>query len=401
MIKVVGGTYLEHCADPFWNELYGSGLRAAAALSTLSEIEFYTYASNKELANLKIFATSFGFSYFSETRPDSISFSYEHPLSAPKVSPPIGLFSSRPAIKVDGEVVLRFGMLEGNAQVNADRAIYDPQSAFNPEPFHANGSKAKHLAMVLNYAEAARLTGSRNLEEIGKVLINSLGAEIVIVKQGSRGCAVLTSGAVARIPAYRTPRVWPIGSGDIFAAAFAHHWGERRESALEAARLASMSTALFCESQILPLPHDIQLRAAYAPIEFDPARAEKALIYLAGPFFNIAERWLITQARNAIKDQGIKVFSPYHDVGIGVASDVVPADLKALDECTAVLAILDHFDPGTVFEIGWARKRDIPVTLLVENEREEALKMFVGTNCEILKDFSTAIYRTIWTAISK
>ena len=33
MVTVVGGTYSEFCFDPYWNELYGSGLRGAEQLA--------------------------------------------------------------------------------------------------------------------------------------------------------------------------------------------------------------------------------------------------------------------------------------------------------------------------------------------------------------------------------
>jgi hypothetical protein len=60
---------------------------------------------------------------------------------------------------VAAENVVRFGMLEGDAIVHADRAVYDPQNVAFPTHFGANGSRAKHLALVLNRAEAAVLAG--------------------------------------------------------------------------------------------------------------------------------------------------------------------------------------------------------------------------------------------------
>lgn len=401
MIKVAGGTYLEYCAEPYWHEVYGSGLRAATGLSKLTQVEFYTYAAQGEVAHLSISEKSYGIRCFPKSRETQISFSYQHPLAVPSLSPPIGTFAHLPQLKLSGEVVLRFGMLEGDALVEADRVVYDPQSAFDPQLYHGNGSTARHLAIVLNKAEAARLANSHDLSEIGQKLLNDHSAEVVVVKQGPWGCAVITANGIDRVPAFRTSRVWPIGSGDIFAAAFAYHWGERRESPLEAARLASMSTSLYCESRTLPLPVDIGARFEQVPIEPVQDKLDSALVYLAAPFFNVAERWLVTQARNALRDQRVRVFSPFHDVGIGVAGEVVPKDIDALNKCTVVLALLDHFDPGTVFEVGWARKRKVPVIIFTADEGSEALKMFDGTNCDILTDFSTAVYRTVWSAISK
>jgi nucleoside 2-deoxyribosyltransferase len=61
-----------------------------------------------------------------------------------------------------------------------------------------------------------------------------------------------------------------------------------------------------------------------------------------------------------------------------------------------VLAILNGLDPGTIFEIGYAVKRGMPIVCLAENVKEEDLKMIIGTNCSVTDDFTTAIYRSIW-----
>jgi nucleoside 2-deoxyribosyltransferase len=398
---ISGGTYLEYCVDPYWHELYGSGLRAAVALSKVCDVELRTYGSVADNRTLTAISKSFGIECVIAERPESISFNYQHPLATPSVTPHISSIPRQSSMKVEGSSVLRFGMLEGDAVVNAEFAVYDPQSPVNPEHFGRNGSRADHLAIVANYSEAVQLAKSEDLSIIGQQLLKEQGVEVVIVKRGPLGCTVISPRSIETVPAFHTSRVWPIGSGDIFAAAFAHHWGERHLSPLEAARLASMSAALYCEVRALPLPEEIEKRFTATPIESDESRFGTALVYLAAPFFNMAERWLVGQARSALIDQRLQVFSPLHDVGVGIASEVVPADIKALEKCTVVLALLSHLDPGTVFEVGWARKRQIPVIALVENERPESLKMFEGTSCEILDDFATAIYRTVWAATGK
>jgi nucleoside 2-deoxyribosyltransferase len=86
-------------------------------------------------------------------------------------------------------------------------------------------------------------------------------------------------------------------------------------------------------------------------------------------------------------------------VGIGAAEDVAVADLKGLDESQAVFAIIDGLDSGTLFEIGYARAQNIPVIVFVQSEGTEALKMLVGTGCEIIHDFATCIYRVKWVCM--
>jgi nucleoside 2-deoxyribosyltransferase len=96
----------------------------------------------------------------------------------------------------------------------------------------------------------------------------------------------------------------------------------------------------------------------------------------------------------------LKVFSPYHNVGHGPASKVVPADIKALDESDIVFALADGLDSGTIFEIGYARAKGKPVIVFVQRESEGDLKMLEGTDCEIVDDFASAIYRATWAAMA-
>ncbi|MFV9485188.1 nucleoside 2-deoxyribosyltransferase [Pseudomonas aeruginosa] len=103
------------------------------------------------------------------------------------------------------------------------------------------------------------------------------------------------------------------------------------------------------------------------------------------------------EARSALQDMGFNVFSPIHDVGVGPAKDVAQADLKALDACSVVLAVLDGLDPGTLFEVGYARAKGIPVIAVAESVDPSALTMFIGSDCYITNDFTTAIYVTCWT----
>jgi nucleoside 2-deoxyribosyltransferase len=111
------------------------------------------------------------------------------------------------------------------------------------------------------------------------------------------------------------------------------------------------------------------------------------------------QRWLIEEARDNLKSRGIDVFSPIHDVGKGIADDVVPADIEGIEQSDVLFAIVDGLDSGTIFEIGYARALGKGVVVYVENETEENLKMLSGTGCEIESDFVTAIYKSKWLAM--
>ena len=107
----------------------------------------------------------------------------------------------------------------------------------------------------------------------------------------------------------------------------------------------------------------IEGTTARKPIESNrkPLGPDEYDVYLAGPFFNMPELWLVDEARLALRGMGLKVFSPYHDVGIGIGEDVAPKDIEALERSRAVLAIVDGVDTGTIFEVGYARALAKPV----------------------------------------
>lgn len=405
MIHIVGSTYLEKCLEPPWEELFGSGVRAVIALASLEDkISFTSYVGEKEEDTLDRLASDFNFSLEKKIIPYTVSFDYHHCLSEPLIHPSVPLIKKNPPLTVKDDLILRFGFLEGDAVVDGEKVVYDPQDAYNPKLFRENGSTAKELAIITNTSECRKLVENFNpnttAEELGKSLLEKDSADIVVIKRGSLGALVVTRTESHNIPAYRTSRVWSIGSGDVFVAVFAHFWGTGGKSPLEAASLASLATAYYCDRRRLPIPLEFQEKATYSPIirnnDF-PYKSKK--VYLAGPFFTMAERWIIEQARKFLFEQGFKVFSPLHDVGYGDAEQVAPADIKGLEECDLVFAVLDGLDAGTLFEIGYAKSLNKPVIVFVQNESEEDLKMISGTGCEIVNDFVSAIYRTTWAAM--
>ena len=409
MIHVAGGTYIEECVEPRWSELFGSGVRGAAALCALSDaVELTTYVAAKHLPILAGYAATFGFALAHTAIEETLSFSYQHGLSVPSVYPSLsGQRNAHAVLRVDGENVLRFGMLEGDALVHGTRVVYDPQSEDSPQSFRANGSTAEHLCVVVNYEEASALlsTSAPELRTIGRFLRDRDGAEAVVVKRGVRGAAVIETDRITSIPVHPTEHVWPIGSGDVFAAVFAHYWAEQALSAVDAAERASLATAYYCASRALPIPRapGAAWGQAGPPLVFAhdgphwiPPRA-----YIAGPFFTMAQRWLVDEVRAALARVGLAPFSPYHDVGFGRDRVVAPADLAAIGESAVVVAIGDGLDAGTLFEVGYARAIGVPVVALVENVREGDLVMLTGTGCTLCPDLATAVYRAAWAALAR
>lgn len=406
MINIAGGVYIEHCVEPAWEQLFGSGGRAAAALTELCDnVSLTTYLANDDRRALDLLAASVGFNVQVTDIPETVSFHYYHGLSEPRIYPPFHLVQPASPLTIQDANILRFGFIEGDAIVHGKTVVYDPQSAYDPRPFHENGSTAERLAIVANLRECINLTNGQfeetDLDQIGKALIDQEGAEVVVIKRGSFGLTIVTSSEIQTLPAFWTERVWPIGSGDVFAAVFSYYWMIENLAAVEAARFAALSTAHYCQTQVLPIAPDVAKTFSPSPVTVGSGNfpLERNQVYLAGPFFTMAERWLIDQSRQHLSDQGFHVFSPFHDVGFGPAADVVPKDIDAIHKCDVVFAVVDGLDSGTLFEVGYARAIGKPVVAFVQHETEQSLKMLHGTNCDIVDDFASAIYRLTWTAI--
>lgn len=393
---VVGGTYDEVCFEPKWDYKFGSGLRAIFTIQNINNrerLKFYTFGN----ANTKLYLESLQDDYLElavQDVPYTVRFNYDYPLSVPRISPRLDIISQESLnfnIGTDDNL-LYYGMIEGSAQVNANRVVYDPQSPANPKSFSSTGSYAKELAIVTNISEAKLLAKSNDLESIIHHFFNEEQVSVLVLKMGPLGALVCTTEMDRyRIPVYITENVWPIGSGDVFAASFAYYWFKGNDS-VQAAKYASWNTACYCNSRAYSFSEPES--GGFKPLLINEIPDEQ--VYLAGPFFTFTQRWLIHQIYLTLKGMGLKVFSPWHDVGHGEASFVVPLDLQGLNNSKLVFAVLDGLDSGTLFEVGYANAKGIEVVGYVESESDENIKMLVGTNCQIERDLATAVYKIMW-----
>lgn len=399
MITIVGGIYGEHCMRPTWDEIYGSAGRAATAIARFGgAVTLHGFANADQQFVMNNRAALEGFSFQPTLMSQGLYFQYLHGLAEPTL---FGLVDEALTLQIRDEKVLRFGMVEGSAVVEAVYAVYDPQSPIKPESFRANGSQAKHLALVLNRHEASLLVGNNSLssEDLASSVAKQEQAEIVVLKMGPLGALIYDAGTFSRVSAFRTQRVWKIGSGDTFASHFAQAWMEDGLSAHEAASHASKATAYYCDTQGHPSPTQL---ARYQAEPLEPStrylNGFVPKVYLAGPFFSLAQLWMVNQARNDLSALGLDVFSPYHDIGLGTAQEVVQKDLDGIHACDLLLAIGDGLDSGTIYEIGYAKALNKPVVFYAENESVEDKKMMEGSGCRITDDYVSAIYQTVWEA---
>ncbi|CPU63358.1 sugar kinase%2C ribokinase [Mycobacteroides abscessus] len=276
--------------------------------------------------------------------------------------------------------------------VSATWAVVDPQH--QPLPDALERVSAARVAVVLNEHEIRTQANNDDLNEAAQFVLQ-LGADVVVIKQGARGGLVATMTGVTPFGACPTETVDPIGSGDAFTAGFAHAWAIEGQTPERSAAFASRVAA----------GHSLTGVAGFAPAVLEVVPDPIAYVggpgpqvYLAGPFFNIAQRQLVTLIRTALVQLGVEVFSPLHEIGRG-GDEVAEGDLEGLRSSNSVLAVLDGADAGTLFEVGWATGAGIPVVGLAEEHRDHAWTMVRGTGGVVVPDLSTAVYQSAWAAL--
>lgn len=391
-MRIVGGTYAERCAFPRHDEIAGSGMRAAATLAGSGEDIVLTSARHASEATVAaVTAGTYGVTVEWVDRSRAVTFSYFTPLNAPTIDG----FGAELATDIDGsgDVVLTFGLIESGAvKVTGKRVVVDPQRPRNLTEDDLPDVSADEVIWTLNERETRQLGATMDVEAAARQLLEDRGLAAVVTKRGPRGVLVTTAGGhQVPVGACVSERVFPIGSGDVFAAAFAWAWGVGGADPIEAAGVASNAAAHWCETQNYPTPSAV-LTGTFKRQVVPTVKARP--VYLAGPFFNLQQRWLIDVVNDALRPG---VWSPSHEVGPG-GLEVAQADLDGLELCDSVLALLDDNDPGTVFETGYATKMGIPVVVFAAKLDEEGSKMLLGSGSNHFADLSTAVYKAQWAA---
>lgn len=405
MIHIVGGVYKENCTWPYHNTFQGSAGRAALCLSQLDSslaIKLHARIAESDKVGLKEV-----FAFYKKCKLDitdcekTTTFDYFHPLSEPKVTPSAS-YCVLPKFELKSEKIdsaIIFGMIEATPAIKCRVAIYDPQNTYNPILFSKTGCTAETLVYVTNRNElsifyARKHSKPASIEVMANWLFKVERAKAVLVKCGQRGVYIFSSKEKRWVFPYKTETVFPIGSGDSFVAAFFYYWFIKKMKFAAAAVKSSIATAFYVSHKTMNNAKGLKVFSN--KLEKLGSVPKKKKVYLAGPFFTLSEIWLVNEAKQHIESFGMNVFSPYHELGIGSAKTVVPKDIDAIRDCDVMYALFDGTDPGTLFEIGFARSLNKTVVILAENPKDEELKMYDGSGCKIFNDFSSSIYHLAW-----
>ena len=395
-MKILGGSYRETCEVPESDVVVGSGLRAAGAVAEAATPTLHTAVDPAFQVDVEMAAGGLHVDLDCVERDESVEFHYFTPISRPTTGGS-GAFAG--PLRVEGDAVLAFGMVEGGERsVDCRRLVLDPQRPGDPSSLDLAPYRYDQLALVCNSHEIRALGSTADPVEAAVDARARYGADVVVVKRGALGATIVTA-EITHVGPHPTMSVWPIGSGDVFAGAFAGCWGNGGD-AVEAARVASTAAAWWCGTGMMTVPAEVLDGGApphpeVADDELKVLRPPR--VYLAAPFFDLPQRWLVEFARHSLVGLGAEVFSPLHDVGSG-GDEVATADLDGLRGCNAVLALVDGWDAGTVYECGWASRAGIPVIAFGADTSGEDAKMLVGDGAEMHSDLSSAVYRSIWAA---
>ena len=309
MTVVVGGAYREVCAEPRVHWTFGSGVRAAAVLGETAD-RLVTVADGRTRTAIGAVIRVQHVEVTPRLRP--IEFAYDTSLSRPRLlMHNADRDIAMPPVDADDAIV--FGMVEARPSVSAGRAVVDPQQSLSLDDI-AETINASELFIVANQREIYALASGRDLEEAVEAIIGCTGAAGVIVKAGALGALVFRKGVeVTGIPAFVTPRVFPIGSGDVFTAAFAMHYFENGDLTA-AAHYASFRTAGYTTVRHhRPVSLTNEARVTVAPTL--QSVQNPPWVYVAASFANPEQRWSGRTIDRGIDDIGGRSLYPLREVG--------------------------------------------------------------------------------------
>ncbi len=112
-------------------------------------------------------------------------------------------------------------------------------------------------------------------------------------------------------------------------------------------------------------------------------------VYLAAGFFNDAQQDLCTFVERLETLSSMPIYSPRIDGGvltpsstIDTISEVFESNKKAIDLAAIVLAVIDDYDPGVLWEMGFAHARGIP-TLGFSDIEGRGLNVMLAGGCAL------------------
>lgn len=99
-------------------------------------------------------------------------------------------------------------------------------------------------------------------------------------------------------------------------------------------------------------------------------------VYIAAPFFNQEQLDIVKRVEGVLRSYGIDFFSPRSAGTLknmskedqqNTKKEIFEGNIRNMDDCTHMVACVEHKDTGTNFEIGYFYAKKKPVVLFTEN----------------------------------
>lgn len=131
-------------------------------------------------------------------------------------------------------------------------------------------------------------------------------------------------------------------------------------------------------------------------------------VYLSGPFFSTSQEEFVTRLEELLTNKGLHFFSPRRGANavemnaiLGAGAQPGPKlrhrvfldNMLNIDKAMLLVAFIDDFDTGTLWELGYAYKAEIPAITVTNQSYEMNLLLAdsVIGHCKGIEDLSLAL----------
>jgi len=298
-------------------------------------------------------------------------------------------------------------------EVGKTTAAVHVDANFQPDDPSAFGDLGRRFATVI-LSTSSRVFLDRYEGKVARLCESVLGAhaEALLLKEnrgGSRFFLASQPGRAIQTPAHPRAVQHSVGVGDVFDAVYVvtRHGKDDRAS-------LAYSSAVAAEYACTTYPDDFkgaagatlqfsieeitQLEGVSLPWEDRPS----CQVYIAAPDFDYVDRQPIEEVVACLKYHNFTPRRPVVENGqMGVNASperkqaLCDADVKLIEDCQMMLAVLLFDDPGTLIEIGMAVQRGMPVVVYDPYHRAENLMLTQLPNLvsSSLDEVITAVFK--------
>lgn len=125
-------------------------------------------------------------------------------------------------------------------------------------------------------------------------------------------------------------------------------------------------------------------------------------VYIAAPFFNQEQLLAVNEIENILDKYGIEYFSPRLD---GVLTEMSKTEksermkgiflgnIAELNRCNLMIAVIDNYDTGTVFELGFffGKKKEEPIITVSNRDFDLNVMLKFSVSCHLKKIESLSV----------